>query len=230
MRRARTGATAPISWPTALRRPIAPGSAPSVISSHGAVSILSAAARPSSVSSKSFLLPSDLGRDEQAFVDEQLQRRVDRAGARLPQLLAALVDLLDHLVAVHRPVGEQLEDRGAHVTAPAASAAAGSAAPAAAAAGAEAEAGPKPPGRSRDRSRPKPGPKPASPRWSRTWSRNSRRPACAVRAAARRSSGLKPKPKPKPGRPSKGPSGGVNGVFMVVSFVCQETPNALPIR
>jgi hypothetical protein len=64
-------------------------------------------------------------------------------------LLTAFGDLLDHLVAVHRPVGEQLEDRGTHVTAPAASAATGSAAAASArstgtaraeAAGTEAEA------------------------------------------------------------------------------------------
>ena len=52
-------ATAPNNWPTAARRLTCPGSAPSVISSHGAVSIFSATARPSSVSSKSFLLPSD---------------------------------------------------------------------------------------------------------------------------------------------------------------------------
>src|SRR6476646_4161025 len=66
--------------------------------------------------------------DEEAFVDEQLQRRVHRAGAGLPQLLAAFVDLLDHLVAMHGPGGEQFEDRSTHVTAPPASAAAGSAA------------------------------------------------------------------------------------------------------
>ena len=57
----------------------------------------------------------------QALVDEQLKRRVDRAGAGPPQVLAALGDLLDHLVAVHRPFGEQLEDRGADVAALAAS-------------------------------------------------------------------------------------------------------------
>src|SRR5215510_4422002 len=85
-------ATAPISWVTALRRLRCPGASsfqPSAISSHGAVSIFSAAARPSSVSSKSFLLPS--------------------------LSVAALGDLLDHLVAVHRPFGQQLEDCGADV-------------------------------------------------------------------------------------------------------------------
>ena len=88
-----------------------------MISSHGAVSISAAAARPSSVSSKSFLLPSDSVGGQQALVDQQLQGGVHRTGARLPQLLTAFVDLLDHLVAVHGPLDEQREDRGAHVAA-----------------------------------------------------------------------------------------------------------------
>ena len=141
-------ATAPNSWPTAARRLTWAGSAPSVISSHGGVSTFSAAARPSSVSSKSFLLPSVSLADDQAFVDQQLQGRVDRAGAGLPQVLAALGDLLDHLVAVHRPLGEQHQDGGADVTAAAAPAVAADAVH-------RVGPGPKPnpPG-------PKPGPKP----------------------------------------------------------------------
>ena len=63
-----------------------PGSTPSAISSHGGVSTFSAAARPSSVSSKSFLLPSLSRADDQALVVQQLQRRVDRAGAGLPDV------------------------------------------------------------------------------------------------------------------------------------------------
>ncbi len=56
-----------------------------------------------------------LGADDQVLVDQQLQGRVDRAGAGLPQILAALGDLLDHLVAVHRPLGEQRQDGCADV-------------------------------------------------------------------------------------------------------------------
>jgi hypothetical protein len=44
-----------------------------------------------------------------------LQGRVDRAGAGSPQVLAALSDLLDHLVAVHRSLGQQHQDRGTDV-------------------------------------------------------------------------------------------------------------------
>src|ERR1700742_4974568 len=54
------------------------------------------------------------GRD-QSLVDKQLKRRVNRARAGAPQVLAALGDLLDHLVAVHRPFGQQRENRGADV-------------------------------------------------------------------------------------------------------------------
>src|SRR3978361_1047106 len=57
-------------------------------------------------------------------VDQQRGGRVDGAGARLPQVLAALGDLLDHFVAVHRPLGEQRQDGGADVAAPAATTAA----------------------------------------------------------------------------------------------------------
>src|SRR5262249_13007116 len=54
---------------------------------------------------------------DQALVVEQLQRRVHRAGAGLPDSVAALCDLLNHLVAVHRPLGEQGQDGRPHVTA-----------------------------------------------------------------------------------------------------------------
>src|SRR3546814_240107 len=55
---------------------------------------------------------------DQALVLELLDRRVDRAGARLPRPLAALGDLLDHLISVHRLLGEDGEDRGAYVATP----------------------------------------------------------------------------------------------------------------
>ena len=61
------------------------------------------------------------GSGNQSLVHQQLQCRVDRTGAGPPQVLASLGDLLDHLVAVHRPLGQQFEDRGADVTALAAS-------------------------------------------------------------------------------------------------------------
>ena len=63
------------------------------------------------------------GADDQSLVDEQLQGGVDRTGAGLPYVTGALGDLLDHLVAVHRPFGQQGQDRGPDVTAPAAAAA-----------------------------------------------------------------------------------------------------------
>src|SRR5690606_35689944 len=56
-------------------------------------------------------------RDDQPFVGELLQRRVDGSGAGLPAALAALGDLLDDLVAVARLLRQQREDRGAHVAA-----------------------------------------------------------------------------------------------------------------
>jgi hypothetical protein len=54
-----------------------------------------------------------------------LQGRVDGAGARLPQVLASLGDLLDDFVAVHRSLGEQHQDGGTNVTTAAAPAVAG---------------------------------------------------------------------------------------------------------
>src|SRR5262249_25993319 len=58
-----------------------------------------------------------LRRAHELLVGELLQRRVDAAGARCPRALAALADLADDLVAVHRLLGEQRKDRGADVAA-----------------------------------------------------------------------------------------------------------------
>src|SRR4029079_7546825 len=54
---------------------------------------------------------------DQSLVLELADRRVDRAGARAPGAAGALADLLDHLVAVQRTVGEQRQDRPPHVAA-----------------------------------------------------------------------------------------------------------------
>ena len=68
----------------------------------------------------------------QAFVGQLRHRRVHRARAGAPGPAGALGDLLDDLVAVHRLLGEQREDRRAHVTArPSSTAAAARAAEAA---------------------------------------------------------------------------------------------------
>ena len=68
----------------------------------------------------------------QAFVGQLRHRRVHRARAGAPCPAGALGDLLDDLVAVHRLLGEQREDRRAHVTArPSSTAAAARAAEAA---------------------------------------------------------------------------------------------------
>src|SRR5690606_15489993 len=56
--------------------------------------------------------------DDQALVLQQLEGGVDRAGAGLPRPAAAFGDLLDHLVAVHRAVLQQGQNRRADVTAP----------------------------------------------------------------------------------------------------------------
>src|SRR5204863_1458722 len=50
----------------------------------------------------------------------ELERGVHRAGARAPHSAGTGVDLLDHLVPVHRPLGQQRQDRGADIAAPAA--------------------------------------------------------------------------------------------------------------
>ena len=58
-----------------------------------------------------------LGRGDQALVGEHLQRRVDRPGAGPPHAAAALGELGDDLVAVHRLLGEQPQDRQPDVSA-----------------------------------------------------------------------------------------------------------------
>ena len=57
-----------------------------------------------------------VGGDE-TLVLEQLQRGVDRTGTRPPHPVGPLLELLDHLVPVHRPLGEQGEGGGPHITA-----------------------------------------------------------------------------------------------------------------
>src|SRR5690349_10361311 len=64
-----------------------------------------------------------LGLDE-AFVLQQLQGRVDRAGARAPDAAGAALQLLDHLVAVHGPFEQQRQQGRSHVGPAAAAAAA----------------------------------------------------------------------------------------------------------
>jgi len=61
---------------------------------------------------------------DEALVLQELEGRVDRAGARAPDAVGAGVELLDDLVAVHGPLEQQREDRGTDVEAGAAAAAA----------------------------------------------------------------------------------------------------------
>ena len=55
---------------------------------------------------------------DEALVPQLLERRVDRAGARPPESAAALADLADDLVAVHRLLSQERERRGPDITAP----------------------------------------------------------------------------------------------------------------
>src|SRR5690606_3504637 len=89
------------------------------------------------------LAPGDLLDDDQALILELGQRGVDRAGAGTPDVVTALADLLDELVAVHGPLGEQQQDGRADVTAPAASAATAAASEVRTETGAEAGTGPE---------------------------------------------------------------------------------------
>src|SRR5690554_3641882 len=57
-----------------------------------------------------------LGEDE-SFVREQLECRVDRSRAGLPRAVAALLDLTNDLVSVHRSFREERQDARANVTA-----------------------------------------------------------------------------------------------------------------
>ena len=157
---------------------------------------------------------------DQALVVQQLQRRVNRTGAGLPDSVAAFGDLLDHLVAVHRPLGQQHQNGRPHVAA---------------------RPRPRPPRRQPPRRPPgpkpnpgpKPGPKPGPEAGAETRGRRGRRrgrggvrripvgPAAWRRAGPAAGPDAGPKPNPEPGRPANGPSGGVNGVFMCRSpFVC----------
>src|SRR5262249_42692407 len=63
-------------------------------------------------------LPVGLGRAHEALVGQLLERRVHASGARRPRALAALGDLADDLVAMHRLVCEEGDDGGADVAAP----------------------------------------------------------------------------------------------------------------
>ena len=56
-------------------------------------------------------------RTDEPLVGEELECRVDRAGARAPGALRPLLDLLHHLIAVARLLFEQEQDRGADVAA-----------------------------------------------------------------------------------------------------------------
>src|SRR5699024_10995700 len=54
---------------------------------------------------------------EQPLVGQQLEGRVDRSGTGLPGAVGSLLDLPDDLVAVHRLLGEQVDDGCPHVAA-----------------------------------------------------------------------------------------------------------------
>ena len=116
-------ATAPNSWPMAARRFIWPGVG--ALGDHvprWGLDLLGC--RTALVGQLEKLLAAlGFACGDQALVVEQLQRRVDRAGAGSPDSVAAFGDLLDHLVAVHRPLGQQHQNRRSHVAAPATAAA-----------------------------------------------------------------------------------------------------------
>src|SRR5258708_4122783 len=54
---------------------------------------------------------------DQALVLQLRERRIHRPGARPPEAAAAIGDLLDDLVSVHRLLGEQRQRRGAYIAA-----------------------------------------------------------------------------------------------------------------
>ena len=162
-------ATAPNNWPTAARRFRWAGSTPvgDLVPRRGLDLLRGFFAGVGQL--EELFAAFAFRADNQSLVDQQLQGRVDRAGAGLPQVLAALGDLLDDLVAVHRPLGEQHQDGGTDVTTAAAPAVA--AAPSTARAGPKPKPpGPKPPGpKPRPKPRPKPGPN--GPSWPASWPR-----------------------------------------------------------
>ena len=61
------------------------------------------------------LAPILIGARDETFVGEQLQRRIDRTGARLPRPARALGEFLDDLVAVHRLLGQQRQHGGTDI-------------------------------------------------------------------------------------------------------------------
>src|SRR6478735_404459 len=63
------------------------------------------------------LLATGLLGADQALIGEHLEGRIHRACARLPRAAAALLDLVDDLVAVHRLLPQEGEDSGTHVAA-----------------------------------------------------------------------------------------------------------------
>ena len=130
-------ATAPNNWPMAARRLTCAGvGALGDLVPRRGLDLLGRRATLIGQLEKLFAASVSLARD-QAFVVQQLQRRVDRPGAGPPDPVAALGDLLDHLVAVHRPLGQQRQDGRPHV---AAASAAGAATTPSAAPSARAEA------------------------------------------------------------------------------------------
>ena len=106
------------TWWTRSRSSIRSASTSSTASSQGAEVPSAVARRPARLGQREDA-PAGLGVGglDQPFVLELLERRVDRAGARRPVAAAALRDHLDDLVAVHRLLGEERQDRGADVAA-----------------------------------------------------------------------------------------------------------------
>jgi len=86
------------------------------MASHGVASADTPASRPASVSANCFFAVDRLAPDE-SLVFKQGQGRVDGPRARLPDSARALLELLDHLVAVHRALGQQCEQGDADVAA-----------------------------------------------------------------------------------------------------------------
>jgi hypothetical protein len=136
-----TWCSAPISCPTASRPRSAGGRGDLFPGRGGLFGGLFAAA----VAQREQPLAALLLAGDPALVLQHLEGGVDRAGAGTPDAAGALVELLDHLVPVHGPLGEEGQQGGADVAAPGAPAAAAASPPAVVAA----EAGPAAPGAER---------------------------------------------------------------------------------
>ena len=106
------------TWCTRSRSSTRSLSASSTASSHGAGVVSAVCASLPGVGQREHA-PAGLGGGglDEPFVLELLQGRVHRAGARRPVAAAALRDHLDDLVAVHRLLGEEGQDRRADVAA-----------------------------------------------------------------------------------------------------------------